>query len=139
MNKVFLSVILCFILVHTGFAQKNISTSYADSALIYTRDSRLDELIEKQKQLNLLNQSVSGYRIQIYFGGNRQKASEVKLDFAGKYPEVPSYLTYQPPNFKVRVGDFRSTFEARKFLREIEGKFPTNFIVPDDIKLPPIN
>ena len=79
-----------------------------------------------------------GYRIQIYFGGTRQKASDNKLEFSSKYPDIPAYITYQQPNFKVRVGDYRNRYEAQKFLKEIEGLFPTSFIVPDEVKLPPL-
>ncbi|MCC7233041.1 MAG: SPOR domain-containing protein [Bacteroidia bacterium] len=118
------------------FSQKIITTSNSDSSLSITRDAKLDAVIEMQKKLNLEKQTVPGYRIQIYFGVNRQKASEIKLDFAGKYSDVAAYLTYQQPNFKVRVGDFTSRFEARKFLRDLEGKYPTTFIVPDDVRLP---
>ncbi len=117
-------------------AQKTITTVENDSALLIVRDPKLQELMDKQKQENLENQSIAGYRIQIYFGGNRQKASEVKLDFSSRYPEIAAYLTYQQPNYKVRVGDFRSQFEAKKLLTELEGKYPTTFVVPDDVRLP---
>lgn len=117
-------------------AQKNITTYHKDSTIALTRDSRIDELITKQKDNNTLKQSMPGYRVQIYFGGVRQKAAEVKLDFTGKHPEIPSYLTYLAPNFKVRIGDFRTRLEAQGFLKSIEGQYPTSFIVQDEIKLP---
>ncbi len=79
-----------------------------------------------------------GYRVQIYFGGNRQKASEIKMEFSNQHPDVAAYLTYQQPNYKVRVGDYRSRFDARKIFLELEGKYPTTFIVPDDVRLPPL-
>ncbi len=118
------------------FAQKLVSSAENDSALIITKDPKLDELVEKQKQENLENQSIPGYRIQIYFGGNRQKATEVKIDFGNRYPDIPAYLSYQQPNYKIRVGDYRSRFEAQKLLSELEGKYPTTFVVPDDVRLP---
>jgi len=134
-----------FILFITGLfsfpdpaVSQEITTSNPDSTLIITKDARLDELINKQKEQNIINQSMHGYRIQIYFGGIRQKASEVRLDFSNRYPDVPSYLSYQQPNFKVRVGDYRNRYEAQKFLKEIDGLFPTCFIVPDEVKLPPL-
>jgi hypothetical protein len=68
----------------------------------------------------------------------RPKASEVKLDFSGKHSDVPSYISYTAPNFKVRVGDFRTRLEAVKFMKSIEGQYPTIFIVPDEIALPPL-
>ena len=117
-------------------AQKVVSTYHKDSTIILTRDERLDQLITRQKDNNTLKQTIPGYRIQIYFGGARQKAAEVKLDFGGKHPEMPSYLTYSAPNFKVRVGDFQTRMEAQKFLKNIEGQYSTAFIIPDEVKLP---
>ena len=121
-----------------AIAQKVITTYHKDSTAIITRDERLDQLIAKQKDQNTLKQSMPGYRVQIYFGGIRPKATEVKIDFSNKHPEVPSYLSYSAPNFKVRVGDFRTRLEAQKFLKSIEGQYTTAFVIPDDIKLPPL-
>ena len=119
-------------------AQKSITTYNEDSTISVTKDPRYDQLVAKQKRQNLMTQSMAGYRIQIYFGGVRQKASEVKLEFNSKFPGVPAYLTYQQPNFKVRIGNYRSRFEAQKFLKEIDGMFPSGFIVPEDVKLPTV-
>jgi hypothetical protein len=129
-----LSMIFC---QHTLFAQKYVTQSNADSTIVITRDARVDDLIKKQKEINLQKQSIPGYRIQIYFGVNRTKATEVKTDFNAKHPEQASYLTYQQPNFKIRVGDFRTRLEAQKFLKDIEGQYTTSFIVADEIRLPP--
>src|SRR5690348_586887 len=112
---------LCFFLFHllitslscfNAVSQKVITTYHKDSTLILTRNERLDKLIAKQKDGNTLKQTMPGYRIQIYFGGARQKATEIKNDFSEKHADVPSYLSYSAPNFKVRVGDFRSHLEA---------------------------
>jgi hypothetical protein len=121
-----------------SFAQTQITSYHKDSTVILTRDNRLDKLITKQKDYNTLKQTMPGYRIQIYFGGVRPKASEVKIDFSGKHPDVPAYITYSAPNFKVRVGDFRTRLEAVKFMKSIEGQYPTIFIVPDEVALPPL-
>ena len=114
MKSLFFSIVLllsgCYSYGQT--TQKTVVN--ADSSLIIRYDERYDQLLNKQKEQNMNNQSMPGYRIQIYFGSIRQKAAEVKIDFTGKFPDVPSYLTYQQPNFKVRVGDFRSRNEAQK-------------------------
>jgi hypothetical protein len=132
----FLMVLL--LIINGPVNAQNVTTYNADSSVIITKDARFDELVTKQKDQNLINQTIHGYRIQIYFGVNRQKASEIKLNFASKYPDMSSYLSYQQPNFKIRIGDFINRFEAQKFLKEINGLFPTSFIVPDDVKLPPL-
>ena len=77
-----------------------------------------------------------GYRIQIYFGQNRTKANEVKTDFLQLFPKTGAYLVYQQPNFKIRVGDFRSRLEASKFLKDIQSLYAAAFIVKDEVKLP---
>ncbi len=137
MKSVIFSIV--FILVaQLSLAQKTTTCYNEDSTLTITKDQRYDQLVEKQKRMNSLNQTMPGYRIQIYFGAVRQKASEVKLDFNSKFPGTATYLTYQQPNFKVRIGDFRSRFEAQKFLKSIDGIFPSGFIVPEVVKLPPV-
>ena len=136
--KQFLFICAIVLMSKTTFAQKTITTYNDDSTLQITKDPRFDELVAKQKRLNAATQTMPGYRIQIYFGAVSQKASEVKLEFASRFTGVPAYLTYQQPNFKVRVGDYRSRFEAQKFLKDIDGMFPSGFIVPEDVKLPPI-
>jgi hypothetical protein len=144
-NKIILPVLILLILSGFSFlpcislAQKSLTTYHRDSIIILTRDARVDELITKQKDSNTLNQSMEGYRVQIYFGSVRQKASEVKQDFSSKHPDISSYLTYLAPNFKVRVGDFRTRLEAQGFLKSIEGQYPTSFIVQDEIKLPSLS
>ena len=117
-------------------AQKNLTSYHKDSTIVISRDQGIDELITRQKDHNTLNQTITGYRVQIYFGSVRQKAADVKQDFNGKHPDISSYLTYLAPNFKVRVGDFRTRLDAQGFLKSIEGQYPTSFIVQDEIKLP---
>jgi hypothetical protein len=127
---------LLMIVLHPAGAQTYETQTASDSSVIITKDARVDELIKKQKEVNLQKQTIQGYRIQIYFGVSRQKASELKAEFNGRHPEVNSYLSYQQPNFKVRVGDFRTRLEAQKFLKDIQGMYATSFIVQDDIRIP---
>ena len=136
MGKRHLLFLVCGLISHlTSFSQKTITTYNKDSTVSITRDDRIDQLILRQKDINTLHHGGTGYRIQIYFGALRQKASEIKADFTNKHADVPAYLTYNAPNFKVRVGDFRTRLEAQKFMKNLEGQYPTIFIVPDEIKV----
>ena len=135
---VFLLTTLFILIINSPVSAQEVTIYNADSSVIITKDARFDELVIKQKDQNLINQTIHGYRIQIYFGVNRQKASEIKLSFSSQYPDMSAYLSYQQPNFKIRIGDFLNRYEAQKFLKEIDGLFPTSFIVPDDVKLPPL-
>jgi hypothetical protein len=96
-------------------------------------------LVEKYNNQNQTKPIINGYRVQIYFDSGNQskkKANDVKTQFLAKNPDIPCYLVYQSPNFKVRVGDFRTRYEAYKFYREIKNDFPSAFIVKDEINFP---
>lgn len=82
--------------------------------------------------------TMPGYRIQIYFGSERAKANTYRSDFLQEYPDMGAYVIYQQPNFKLRVGDFKTRLEAAKFLTEMQTRFAVAFIVNDDVKLPDI-
>lgn len=93
-------------------------------------------LTQRHKKVNASKMTMPGYRIQIYFGNERIKAQEIKSNFLQNHPKISAYMVYHQPNFKVRVGDFRTRLEAVGFLKMIEFEFKTSFIVPDDVKLP---
>jgi hypothetical protein len=99
-------------------------------------DQRVKELVTKNIVLNMDKETINGYRVQLHFGGDRKKAQKIKTDFLQNYPEVSAYELYQQPNFKIRVGDFRTRLEAQKFLKELSATFPGAYIVNDDINLP---
>lgn len=103
------------------------------------QDDDITWLVEKYNTQNQNKPIISGYRVQIYFDSGNQskkKANDVKTQFLSKKSDVPCYLVYQAPNFKVRVGDFRSRYEAYKLYREIRNDFPSAYIVKDEISFP---
>lgn len=103
------------------------------------QDEDIAWLVEKYNTQNQNKPIITGYRVQIYFDSGNQskkKANDVKTQFLAKKSDVPCYLVYQAPNFKVRVGDFRSRYEAYKLYREIRNDFPSAYIVKDEISFP---
>jgi hypothetical protein len=74
-----------------------------------------------------------GYRIQIHSGLARIEAINAQSNFLKLYPDVPTYLIYQQPNFKIRVGDFESRIDVLKFHEEMMDVFPGSFVIKDDI------
>ena len=78
-----------------------------------------------------------GYRIQIYNGSDRSKASQAKVQFMKLFPGIRSYLVYNAPNFRVRIGDFRSRKEAQELYDELASYFSPRMIVPDMVTITP--
>lgn len=99
-------------------------------------DSQLKKLADKHIAYNKAKRSSPGYRVQIHFGNVRQKAQDIKSECENLFPNTPVYLTYQAPNFKVRIGDCKTRWEATKILEEVKTSFEVAFIVKDDIALP---
>lgn len=93
------------------------------------------KLVERHKQANASRMTMPGYRVQVYFGNERARATELRTELIRLFPEQGAYLLYHQPNFKVRVGDFRTRLEAAGFLEKIGEHFKGAFIVPDEVKL----
>jgi hypothetical protein len=104
------------------------------------KDPLIDTLIARRPYLSKTagdDNTASGYRVQIFFGSDRQAAYNAQAKFQNEYPEIKTYISYTEPNFKVRVGDFRSRLEAQKLQSELTGMFSTLFIVPEKISTKP--
>lgn len=97
-------------------------------------DSRIKELNNRKKESPTKS---DGYRVQIYFG-NRTTAQEKRGKFIREYSDKSAYISYLAPNFRLRVGDFRTRLESEKFKQEISKSFPGCYIVKDKIELPPL-
>ncbi len=78
---------------------------------------------------------LKGFRLQIFLG-ERTKAEEVRRQFLIRHPDVPAYLSYLAPNFRVRVGDQRNKREAEKLHEQFMDEFPGSYVVPDEIEMP---
>lgn len=102
-------------------------------------DARLEYLMDKYLTLN--EGKVNGFRIQIFAvsGANSSaEARKVNAEFKQSGIKLPSYIEFDNPNFWVRVGDFRTRLEAEKFRILVQEKFPSAYLVVDDINLPPL-
>ena len=60
----------------------------------------------------------------------------MKSSFSAAFPELPVYLTYEQPYYRLRVGDFRNRVEAEKYVRLIKPKFNLAFVTADIINPP---
>ncbi len=119
-------------------------SSGADSSLILQRlhvdqDPRLDKMLKWHIENNKKRDGISGYRVEIYFNSDmnaKEKALRKKVEFLSLYPEYNVHIKFVAPNFKVRVGDFRTKNEALKLQKNIQKDYPGAFIVPDIINFP---
>jgi hypothetical protein len=105
------------------------------------QDERVDQLVQKHVQINQSLNGIEGYRIQIFFDSgtnSKTRARSIYESFLVKYPDIGAYLSFKSPNYKVRVGDFRTKLDAQRFLNEILPEYPNAWIIEDQINLPKV-
>ncbi|MFD1769303.1 SPOR domain-containing protein [Sphingobacterium suaedae] len=76
---------------------------------------------------------VRGFRVQIYSGSSRNDAYAVQSRFQQEYKDFGSYVSYSEPNYRVKVGDFRSRSEANSFMRELRSQYSNVFVFTENV------
>ncbi|MBD3639161.1 MAG: SPOR domain-containing protein [Crocinitomicaceae bacterium] len=110
-----------------------------DGTLNIHKDERLDELAKfvRSGEESIDGVLIDGYRVMIYFDQDRNKSEQQKAQFLSIYnDEYKAYVDYVAPNYRVRVGNFRTRLEAEKLKQELLAIFPTAIVVEDRIQLP---
>src|SRR5277367_6782957 len=94
------SIISCCILFMPSF-----SSAQTRGKLEVVKDPLIDTLIARRPYLNkntvVGEETAYGYRVQIFFGSNRQAAYNAQARFMNEFPEIHTYVSYTEPNFKV--------------------------------------
>lgn len=104
-----------------------------------TEDEKLTQLVNRHVSLSAQLPGMPGYRVQVFFNSDRNasfQAQSIKKALMTAYPEHDVYVAYQNPFFSVRVGDFRSRKEAKRFQILIKEAYPNSWVVEDYIDYP---
>lgn len=84
--------------------------------------------------LVLQEETILGFRIQISSTASIDDAGAVKAAAQTLFTADTVYVVYDPPVYKVRVGDFTSRLDANQRLPNVqEGGYPDAWIVPDKV------
>ncbi len=113
------------------------STSETTHKPHYIEDFRITDLLIRYSE-NYKGKPIDGYRIQLY-SGKRINAKEMRKKAVQNFLEIKTVLTYESPDFKVQMGNFRSELEAEKNLKLIRIVFPGAFVVKSKINLPELS
>jgi hypothetical protein len=112
-----------------------------DGQVILIEDARLNELADfvRSGENTVEGVKIDGYRILIFFDQSKSSAEQQKSNFMSHYSQHKAYIDYVAPNYRVRVGNFRTKLEAEALKAELLHLFPTAIIVEDKIQLPSIS
>ncbi|MDD4108863.1 MAG: SPOR domain-containing protein [Prolixibacteraceae bacterium] len=107
-----------------------------------SQDPRIEKMLRWHIENNKIKDGLDGYLVEIFFSSAmnaRGQAMREKVEFLSKYPDYNVHVIYSAPNFRVRIGDFRTKSEALKLLKTIQSDYPGAFIVPGIIDFPLLN
>jgi hypothetical protein len=129
-SKIITAILLLFL--GKSFAQTD------TNSIVIHKDPRVDLLVKKQIQINEATtrdarRNVPGYRIQVINSPDRNKVFAVKTKVYQEYPELKPYLIYQGPNYKLKLGNFKTEEEADPYVKKLSKLFPTGVYVVHDI------
>ena len=110
-------------------------------SVIVHKDPRIDLLVKKQIQINEETSREArrvgkGYRLLVINTNKRDEAAAAKTKVYTYFPELKSYLLYQAPYFKLKVGNFKDRKEAEDYQKRLQKYFPKGvFIMNDTIEV----
>lgn len=136
MKKTFL---LCLLIGFVSFVHAQMVTDTINTTVFVVKDSRFDLLAKKKTEINKkaadARKPTKGYRIQVLNTTDRNQALKIKSKLLSMYPDQKTYLMYQAPYFKIRVGNFIERAEADELKKELSRFFPAGvFVIPSDIE-----
>ena len=99
------------------------------------QDAQVATLLYKYKEYNRRREFAEGFRIQIMYTDVRDEVYKSKGAMYKEFSDLSSYVEYEQPYYKLRLGDFKSRLEATYYLQQVVTLYPGAFIVRDKIKI----
>jgi hypothetical protein len=119
-----------------------------EGGIVVIQDPLIDTLLRDYTALRLEilenpdSKAIPGYRIQIFFDSglnSSDRAKQARDQFMFLYPEIPAYVSWKAPNYRVRAGDFKTRLDAEKALQLIIIDYPNAWVTKDEINFPLTN
>jgi hypothetical protein len=113
------------------------------SSVVVHKDPRLDVLLKKQGEVNAAikkanARTAKGYRLLVINTNKRDEAIAAKTKVYTAFPELKTYLVYQSPYFRLKVGNFKTREEAVQYQKSLGFYFPKGvFVLSDTIEVTP--
>lgn len=114
-------------------------TNASEGNILLNHTPAIANLLKWHIHTNEQQKTFSGFRIQIHsvnsYGCNLEELKEIRNKFEQNFPDIPAYLKYFDPDFKIRVGNFHSRLECIPTLHRIRKLYPASYPVKTEISL----
>ena len=99
-----------------------------DNKLVVKTPPNLEYVLERKLSLDKKRLAKNQYTIQI-FSGNYETAKVYLDSFSRAFPSRYAKLSFETPNYKIRVGKFATRLEGIQTLDTLRVKFPQSFLL----------
>ena len=99
----------------------------------------IEYLVNKYENILKNTGGINGWRLQLKFKAKESEIIKIKLKFIKLYPDIPVFLEYQEPYYRIRVGNCRTKLEALKIKYLIKKHFTDTYPVPEIISITDLN
>ncbi len=107
----------------------------SDGRVVVVQPAALNERLKPENgdttnvgMKHFVSRELVGYRIQVFSDKNQRTAKNEALSkersINESFPELGTYITYNAPSWRLRVGDFRTREEAAAVLDILKEAFP---------------
>ena len=131
-----LQTIIIFIIPFLGFSQNQNSLNDKKET-IFISQTKINDLVDKYKQILKKKNGVDGWRLQIKFTLKQEQIRPFQSKFSRLYPDINTHVTFDSPFYKLSVGNFRTKMEALKLKKRIsqhfKGCYPIQAIIEIDL------
>lgn len=131
-------------------AQETETTAPVDSTLLgrniltlmgsgveITQSTTVQQALDNYIQSNA-HKPITGYRIRVFYDNGPQarvKSETIERTLQQQF-NAAVYRSFESPNYKVTVGDFRTKDEALRIYNALKGTYPTAYIIKEPINYP---
>ena len=99
----------------------------------------IEHLVNKYENILKNTGGINGWRLQLKFKAKESEIIKIKLKFIKLFPNIPVFLEYQEPYYRIRVGNCRTKLEALKIKYLIKKHFTDTYPVPEIISITDLN
>jgi hypothetical protein len=123
-----------FILIIITFIPLIAFTQQKEGVVKIETSAKIDEIIAKKKQFNKSLKTINGYKIQLFYG-NEKNSHKTKDKFKALFPKISTKIIFSSPQWKVQVGNYRTRLEADRNLVEIKKEYPGAIVIASEIEM----
>ena len=118
--KKYLLFISMFQIFVTGLSAQVFITDTTPNGISFIhKDERVDllgaKMTEYYESLSKKIQLIDGFRLLVVNTSDRALAMQTRSDLIKAYPDQKLYMSFLPPNIKIKMGNFTEREEAEKF------------------------